>query len=442
MKRKSYIFIGIFLLLIILIALINPSASKNELVIKVPVDKGEFEISVNTTGELRAENSERIKGPFLREVGIYRMKIADLVPEGTLVDSGDFVAELDRTEITSKLDEVKEQVTKSQSQFDKTQLDTALELRGLRDNLINLRYNLEESEITLEQSKFESPSTIRQAKISVEKSKRTYTQALESYDLKVKQKKTQMIEVNINLKSKKRRVQDLLDVMDKFKIMAPKSGMVIYLKEWGGRKRKVGSEFNAWDPTVATLPDMSVMISRTFVNEIDISKVEVGQKVKIGVDAFPEKSFNGKVIEVANVGEDLPGSDAKVFEVVIRVEGSDTVLRPNMTSSNVILSKHFDDVLSVPLEAIHNNDSLTFVYAEKSGIVKQIIEVGESNENSIIILDGLKNKEIIFLTIPENAEEIEYNGLDIFERLKEEKEKEKIRKEKEEKEEKEKEKEK
>ncbi len=424
MKRKSYIFIGIFLALIIAITFINPTSSEKELIIKVPVEKGEFEITVNTTGELRAENSERIKGPFLRKVGIYRMKIADLIPEGTLVDSGEFVAELDRTEITSKLDEVREQVTKSQSQFDKTQLDTALELRGLRDNLINLKYSLEETEITLEQSKFESPSTIRQAKICVEKSKRTYSQAIESYDLKVKQKETQMIEVKINLKAKKRRVKDLIDVMDQFKIMAPKSGMVIYQKEWGGRKRKVGSEFNAWDPTVATLPDMSVMISRTFVNEIDISKVEVDQNVKIGVDAFPEKKFNGKVIEVANVGEDLPGSDAKVFEVIVRVEGSDTVLRPNMTSSNVILSKHFDNVLFVPLEAIHNNDSITYVFAEKSGLVKQIIEVGESNENSIIILDGLKYKETVFLTIPKNADEIEYEGLEIYERLKSEKEEE------------------
>ncbi|MEA3446242.1 MAG: efflux RND transporter periplasmic adaptor subunit, partial [Bacteroidota bacterium] len=241
---------------------------------------------------------------------------------------------------------------------------------------------------------------------------------LESYDLKVEQKEAHMIEVTINLNAQKRRVQDLVDVMDQFTIYAPKSGMVIYHKEWGGSKRKVGSEFNTWDPTVATLPDMSAMISKTFVNEIDISKVKVDQPVRIGVDAFPDKKFNGKVIEVANVGEDLPGSDAKVFEVVIRVEGSDTVLRPNMTSSNVILAKHFDKVLSIPLEAIHNNDSLTYVFAENSDPVKQIIEVGESNENSIIILDGLEKDDIVYLTIPKNADDLDYKGLEIYERLK------------------------
>lgn len=420
MKRTSYIFIGVLIVVVISLFFINPKSTDDQVVIKVPVKKGEFEISVSTTGELRAENSERIKGPFLREVGIYRMKIADLVAEGSIVDSGEFVAELDRTEITSKLDEVREQLTKVQSQYDKTQLDTALELRGLRDNLINLKYSLEESEITLEQSKFESPSTIRQAKINLEKAERAYNQTLESYDLKVEQKVAEMIEVSINLSRQKRRLQDIIEVMDQFTIYAPKSGMVIYQKEWGGSKRKVGSEFNTWDPTVATLPDMSVMISKTYVNEIDISKVEVGQEVQLGVDAFPDKKFNGKVIEVANVGEDMPGSDAKVFEVVIRVEGSDTILRPNMTTSNTILAQHFDNVLFVPLEAIHNNDSLTFVYAENSDLVKQIIKVGESNENEIIILEGLDEDNIVYLTIPDDAENLKYEGLEIYDKIKQE----------------------
>ncbi len=419
MKRKSYIFIGILLAVVIAIIFINPKSQKGELQITSPVEKGGFDITVSITGELQAENSEKIKGPFLSRVGIYRMKIADLVPEGTLVDSGDFVAELDKTEITSKVDELNQQLTKVQSQYDKTQLDTALELRGLRDNLVNLKYSLEEAEITLDQSKFESPSTIRQAKISMEKAQRAYKQALENYDLKVEQKQAQMIEVGINLKTQQQKLKKLEDIRDEFTINAPKPGMVIYKKNWNGSKRKVGTEFSSWDPVVATLPDMSVMISRTFVNEIDISKVKVDQEVTIGVDAFPDKEFRGKVIEVANVGEDLPGSDAKVFEVLIRVEGSDTILRPNMTTSNIIKAKHYDDVVFVPLESIHNNDSLTFVYAENSSRpVKQIVEVGESNENEIIIKEGLSKANTVYLTIPENAAKLDFKGQDIYEKIK------------------------
>ena len=54
---------------------------------------------------------------------------------------------------------------------------------------------------------------------------------------------------------------------------------------------------------VATLPNLSKMISKTYINEIDISKVKIGQRVEIGVDAFPEKKFTGEVTEVANIGE-------------------------------------------------------------------------------------------------------------------------------------------
>ncbi len=81
--------------------------------------------------------------------------------------------------------------------------------------------------------------------------------------------------------------------------------MVIYYKEWSGEKRQVGSSVSPWDRTVATLPDLSTMVSKTYVNEIDISKVSRGQQVRVGVDAFPEKKYTGVVTSVANIGEQL-----------------------------------------------------------------------------------------------------------------------------------------
>jgi HlyD family secretion protein len=76
--------------------------------------------------------------------------------------------------------------------------------------------------------------------------------------------------------------------------MLPKSGMVIYHREWNGSRRTVGSSISPWDLTVATLPDLSSMMSRTYVNEIDVSKVKAGQDVRIGVDAFPERQYTGR----------------------------------------------------------------------------------------------------------------------------------------------------
>ena len=423
MKRKTLYFIGAILLVLVLAFIFSYSKTETNVDILAKAKKGNFEISITTTGELRAENSERIQGPFLRKIGLYRMKISELVPEGSIVDSGDFVASLDKTEISSKYDDVEDQVLKVQLQYDKMRLDTAIELRQLRDNLINLNYSLEESEITLEQSKYESPATIRQATINIKKSTRAYNQALENYDLKVERNEAKMQEVSINLSQQRKRLKDIVNVMDEFTIYAPRSGMVIYHKDWGGAKRKVGSEFNTWNPTVATLPDMSTMISKTYVNEIDISKISVGQKVVVGIDAFPGKELEGSVIEVANVGEDLPSSDAKVFEVIVRISESDSILRPNMTSSNNIIANSFEDVIYIPLEAVHNNDTLTYVIKKDNGSdIKQIIEVGKSNENDIVVLQGIKVNDEVFLTIPEDVDNLDLVGEDIYVEIKKKRE--------------------
>src|SRR5258708_11249644 len=149
--------------------------------------------------------------------------------------------------------------------------------------------------------------------------------------------------------------------------MAPEDGMVIYQKDWDGKPIKAGSQINMWEPTVATLPDLTKMVSKTFVNEVDVRKVKTGQRVEIGLDAYPDKKLKGSVVQVANVGEQRPNSDAKVFEVRVEIEGTDPTLRPSMTTSNKIIANEMESALYVPLECLHNQyDSITFVY-KKSG---------------------------------------------------------------------------
>jgi HlyD family secretion protein len=201
----------------------------------------------------------------------------------------------------------------------------------------------------------------------------------------------------------------MLEALESFDVTAPAPGMVIYKREWDGSKRTVGSEISSWDLTVATLPDLSTMISRTYVNEIDISKIKEGQPVIIGVDAFPDKKYTGQVFEVANIGEQLPNTDAKVFEVRIELFERDTILRPSMTTSNRIITKVFEDVLYLPLESVRANDSVTYVYT--SNKERQIVVLGESNENFIIIEQGLEEGDVVYLSSPEDPEAFPYTGL-------------------------------
>lgn len=384
------------------------------------VVQGKFEILVNVTGELKAQNSEDITAPTElrgRSFRISEVKIQDLIPEGTVVDSGAYVATLDRSALSNQLKSTEDELEKSQQAYLKVQLDTTLQLRELRNTLINLKFDMEEKKIVLEQSKYEPPATQRQAQINLDKAEREHRQASHNYNLKREQAEASMKEVAINLERQRRERQDMLDVLSKFVIRAPKPGMVIYYREWGGTKRKVGSSVSPWDLTVATLPDLSVMNSKTYVNEIDISKVKKNQSVRISVDAFPEKRFTGEVVEVANIGEQLPNTDAKVFEVVIRVNEYDPILRPSMTTGNQIITNVYDSVMYIPLEALHADDSVSYVFTKKGK--KQVVVPGDMNENYIIIEKGLNVDDEIYISMPEKPEKFDLVGEELIPVLKE-----------------------
>jgi hypothetical protein len=190
-------------------------------------------------------------------------------------------------------------------------------------------------------------------------------------------------------------------VMEGFTIRAPAPGMVIYVTEWNGRKRTTGSQVSSWDPAVATLPDLTQMESVTYVNEIDVRKVVVGQPVAITLDADPSKQLTGRVTSVANVGEQRPNADAKVYEVKVTVEQADTTLRPGMTTGNAIETFRTDDALFVPIEAISNDGGVTIVYKKAGGgVVKQEVATGAMNDDDVIILRGLEEGDRVLLSQP------------------------------------------
>ena len=164
---------------------------------------------------------------------------------------------------------------------------------------------------------------------------------------------------------------------------------------------------NMWDPTVATLPDLTKMQSKTYVNEVDVRKIKAGQSVEVGLDAYPDKRLSGLVTRVANVGEQRPNSDAKVFEVSVEISGTDPTLRPSMTTSNKIMSNVVENALHVSLESLHNQfDSITYVF-KKSGLttIKQEVIVGETNANDAVILGGLELDDRVFLSMPAGLED-------------------------------------
>lgn len=420
MKRTIIITIAVVAVTIIALIIFNKLTTKKDgEELFAEVVKGDFEIAITASGEILAENSIEIKAPEIsmgRDFHAADLKIQDLVPEGTEVKAGDYIATLDRTQFDNTLKDERERLSTFRNNLEMKKLDTAVTLNSLRDIIRNQKHTVEEAEITLRNSKYEPPTTIRQAEINYDRQKRILEQRERGYKLRIAQAKRDIANQTMWYNRIERMVASLEEVLAGFTINAPSPGMVVYKKDRRGNKIKAGSTINPFERTVATLPDLSSLLTKIFISEIEISKVTPGMDVEIRVDAFPGKLYKGKVYSVANIGEKLPNTDTKVFEVMVKIEGSDPTLRPAMTTSNKVIIKRLNNVISIPTECVHAGiDRIPFVYTKNR--TRQYVVTGESNEKNIIIEKGLKPRQEIYIIPPENAEKFRLEGEELKEML-------------------------
>lgn len=377
--------------------------SSDDASIGVIVQRGKFTVTVTTSGELRARQAVQITTPqAAMQVQQWQMRIASIVDEGTVVDSGAVVAQVDRGNLESRLQDVRIQLEQAEAKYEQAVLDSALTLSAAREDIRTKEFGLEENKLAKEQAVYEAPTVQRQTEIDYEKAQRSLAQARIDYETRTEQASAKMREVGADVARQRILMNNILTVLEAFTLRAPSAGMVIYATDqWSGKKRTAGSQVSVWDPVVAELPDLTKMESITYINEIDVRKVALGQSVLITLDADPSKRLTGSVTTIANVGEQRPNTDAKVFEVRINVTESDTTLRPGMTTGNTIEILRVDNVLSMPLEAVGSDGEVPITYKDSDGgIVKQEIETGAMNDDAVIIVRGLVEGDRVLLAPP------------------------------------------
>lgn len=410
MKTKQLLWLLLPLLLLVgYFAFGTDKKESKESLLVVSPTEGPFEVKIQATGELKAKNSIKIRGPQgMRSVGVWQTSIKDLIPEGTMVQKGDFVASLDKTEIATKLTEASTDIEREQTKLEQMQIDTAIQMKDLRDQISDLRFNMEQERLEIERNKYEPQMVIDQSRLKLRNSERNLDQLENKKELIVIQSEAKIREINTNIKQFQSKLKMLNEVAGQFTITAPESGMLIYEKTWNGKKT-VGAQISGWDPVVAELPDLTKMITIAYVNEVDISKVQKGQLVDIVLDAFPEKAFTGQIISVANIGQELRNQEAKVFEITIEVDQQDEVMRPAMTTTNSIRIFEYPQVTYIPIDALQN-DSLDYVWIKNgTSLKKQQVIKGPINEDYVVILAGINTTDKISLRSPDNPKDYEWN---------------------------------
>ncbi|HEY2904811.1 MAG TPA: efflux RND transporter periplasmic adaptor subunit, partial [Vicinamibacterales bacterium] len=314
--------------------------------------------------------------------------------------------------VAQKLADYQLSLTKADAEYETDMLDSALNLSTSREDIHSGELDLESKKLAKDQSKYEAPSVQRQAEIDYEKADRTLAQKKTDYTTKTEQAIAKMRAAGSDLERQKNKVKAIQEIMSGLTIKAPSPGMVIYIKDWNGKKRAQGSTISPWDPGVATLPDLSQMESITYVNEIDVRKLAVGQPVQVTLDADPTKKLAGTISAVANVGEQRPNADAKVFEVKVAIANPDTTLRPGMTTANAIETLALKDVMYVPLEAVTSDSGIPYVFKRSgSSMVKQEVELGAMNDNDVVVQRGLAMTDHVLLSPPADKDKLKLERL-------------------------------
>lgn len=180
-------------------------------------------------------------------------------------------------------------------------------------------------------------------------------------------------------------------------ITAPISGIVGSVSTQEGET--VAAGFNA--PTFVTIIDLGRLQVDAYVDEVDIGKVEIGQKAVFTVDAFPAREFSGQVRAIypkAVIQENVVN-----YVVVIEIDKPyEGVLRPEMTSSVTIFFEKQMDMLGVPVKALKREGGRNVVYVWKDGKPELLeIKVGRQEGQWIEVLEGLEEGQAVLLEVPE-----------------------------------------
>jgi HlyD family secretion protein len=181
-------------------------------------------------------------------------------------------------------------------------------------------------------------------------------------------------------------MDQLMDAMDALTVTAPVAGVVIYKRNpWDNEARQVGSTVSMRD-TVIELPDLSTLRAKVLVDEVDASKISLGQEAEITVDAVQGKTFKGKVTYISAILKQAVADRAqKIAETFIDFQSTDLQsVRPAMSCRAVVQVGRYPQVIVIPLSTVEERDGRSYVQ-----IWQAVKKEWEWREVQLVTNDGL-----------------------------------------------------
>jgi HlyD family secretion protein len=252
--------------------------------------------------------------------------------------------------------------------------------------------------------KFGRPLELSQARADATLTKESLRQLESAAAYRLQQKQAAIAAADSRIQEAASKLALAQQQLSRTEVRADVSGIVVYREVFFGseqRKPQVGDQVWANQPLLI-LPDISKMVVETKVRETDIHKVERNQGVKVRVQAYPDLKLTGVVTLVGTLAqEEKERRGAKFFGVTIQIDGSETRLRPGMTTQVEIEVEVRPRALFVPLQAVFERDGRSVCYVVRRGRLQaQDVVTGPSNQDFVVIDRGLREGDRVALRDP------------------------------------------
>lgn len=203
----------------------------------------------------------------------------------------------------------------------------------------------------------------------------------------------------------------LYDQLEDYTIKSPISGTVVRKNKKAGEKIEGNSATSGDTNVLAVIYDMSSLCFQLDVDELDIKKMAVGQKVSVTADAVEGRIYDG-VVENVSVNGTIGTNGVTTYPVKVRITDFDDNLLPGMNIEAVITVSQAENAIAVPVAAVNRGDTV-YVKGDKQdendaapeGFKTVSVEIGISNESFVEIKSGISEGDIVYVTPSADGEQ-------------------------------------
>jgi len=184
------------------------------------------------------------------------------------------------------------------------------------------------------------------------------------------------------------------DHLHDLELSSPISGTVTRRAIEPGEMVEKGVEASRESAALLTVADLSRLVVKTDLDQIDVAKVRLGQRVSVKLDALPDQSFPARVTKIAPASVQRTGKDVDVFPVEALLDKADPRVKPGMTGDVRISVREEPHVLALPLESVrkkHGKEFVTRVVSDAQGEHTEEVEVklGAGNDHVVEVVSGI-----------------------------------------------------